>query len=63
MPKLTKLTSLLFLCNIVRKKNISDEVVFLHADKHESMLEIDTMIFMGMIASYVFTISQKRSER
>ena len=27
---------------------MSDEVVFLHADKHESWLQIDTMILMGM---------------
>ena len=31
------------------KKEVSDEVDFLHADKHESLLEIDTMILMGMI--------------
>ena len=49
MPKLIKRTSLLFLCNILRKKYISDEVDFLHADKHESMLQIDIMILMGMV--------------
>ena len=27
------------------KKEVSDEVDFLHADKHESFLQIDTMIF------------------
>ena len=27
------------------KKEVSDEVDFLHADKHESLLQIDTMIF------------------
>ena len=26
---------------------MSDEVDFLHADKHESFLQIDTMIFDG----------------
>ena len=26
---------------------MSDEVDFLHADKHESFLQIDTMIFGG----------------
>ena len=31
------------------QKEVSDEVDFLHADKHESLLEIDTMILMGMI--------------
>ena len=29
------------------KKELSDEVDFLHADKHESLLQIDTMILMG----------------
>ena len=27
------------------KKEVTDEVDFLHADKHESFLQIDTMIF------------------
>ena len=31
------------------KKEVSDEVDFLPADKHESLLQIDTMILMGMI--------------
>ena len=31
------------------KKGVSDEVDFLHADKHERFLQIDTMILMGMI--------------
>ena len=29
------------------KKKVIDEVDFLHADKHESLLQIDTMIFDG----------------
>ena len=29
------------------KKEVSDEVDFLHAVKHESFLQIDTMIFDG----------------
>ena len=29
------------------KKEVSDEVDFLHADKHESLLQIDTMILIG----------------
>ena len=29
------------------KKGVSDEVDFLHADKHESFLQIDAMIFDG----------------
>ena len=28
---------------------MSDEVDFLHADKHESLLEIDSMILTGMV--------------
>ena len=31
------------------KKGMSDEVDFLHADKHESFLKIDTMTLMGMV--------------
>ena len=30
------------------KKKLSDEVDFLHADKHESLLQVDSMILMGM---------------
>ena len=32
-----------------RKKNVSDEVDFLHAEKYESLLQIGTMIFMGLV--------------
>ena len=49
MPKLSKITSLPFLRNVVRKKYVSDEVDFLHADKYGSLLQIDTMILMGMV--------------
>ena len=31
------------------KKKVSDEVDFLHLDKHESLLQLDTMILMGMV--------------
>ena len=44
MPKLPKVTSLLFLCNILRRK-----LIFLHADKQENFLQIDTKNLMGMI--------------
>ena len=54
-----------------RKKQINEEVDFLHADKHESMLQIDTMILMEMVKHSqnsqkkqvynVFTISGRRS--
>ena len=36
------------ICFQYLKKEVSDEVDFLHADKLESLLQIDTMIFMGM---------------
>ena len=50
MPKLPKITSLLFFLQYL-KKEVSDEeaIDFLHADKHESLLQIDTMILMGMV--------------
>ena len=31
------------------KKEVSDEVDFLHADKHESLLRINAMILTGMV--------------
>ena len=31
------------------KKEVSDEVDFLHADKHGSLLQIDAMILMVMV--------------
>ena len=31
------------------KKKVSDEVDFLHADKHESLLQIDTIILIGIV--------------
>ena len=30
------------------KKEVSDEVYFLHVDKHENLIQIDTMIWMGI---------------
>ena len=30
------------------KKELSDEVDFLHADKHESLLQIDSIVLMGI---------------
>ena len=30
------------------KKEVSDEVDILHADKHESLIQIGTMVLMGM---------------
>ena len=31
------------------QKEVSDEVDFLHADNHESLLQIDSVILMGMV--------------
>ena len=31
------------------KKELSDEVDFLHGNKHEGLLQIDSMILMGMV--------------
>ena len=31
------------------KEELSDEVVFLHTDKHESLLQIDSIILMEMV--------------
>ena len=48
VPKLPKITSLL-LQHV--KKEVSDAVDFLHADKHESLLQIDTKIFWWVWSS------------
>ena len=44
MPKLPKITSLPVSLQRV-KKEVNDAVDCLHADKHESLLQIDTKIF------------------
>ena len=49
ITKLPKTKCLLFICNIYLKKEVSVKVDSLHADKHESLLQIDTMILMGII--------------
>ena len=46
MPKLPKMTSLLLLCNIL--KNWVMKLIFWQADKHERLLQIDSIILMGM---------------
>ena len=48
VPKLPKIISLLFLCSFLKKKWVN-EVYFLHADKRESLLQIDTMILKGIV--------------
>ena len=45
---LPKITCLLFLCSILRNKWVI-KLIFLHADKHESFLQIDSMLLMGLI--------------
>ena len=48
MPKLCKITSLLFLCNILRNRGGGcDEIEFLQAGKHKGFLQINTIIFDG----------------
>ena len=50
MRKLPKVAILLFLCHILKerkKKEVSDEVDFLHTDDDEIFLQIDTKIFDG----------------
>ena len=46
MAKLSKIISFLFLCDNLRKKWLM-KLIFLYADKHESFLQIDTLIFDG----------------
>ena len=41
MPKVLKITSVQCLCNILKRIDI------LHADKHESLLQVDSIIFDG----------------
>ena len=69
MSESFKITSLLSF--VILQKEVSDEVDFLHSDQHESILQIDTMIFDGDDQAFakfpkyqvcnIFTISQKRS--
>ena len=51
MPKLLKITSLLFLYYMLRNM-LSDAVEFLHADKDESLLQIDTKMFWWVWSSF-----------
>ena len=49
------------------KKEVSNEVYFLHTDKHESLLQTDAMILKGKVKhsqsfqKSKFAMSQKRS--
>ena len=33
------------------EKEVSDKIYFLHADKHESLLQIDTLTLIGIYSS------------
>ena len=44
VPKLAKVTSLLFLCNILKKRGMT----LLFCMQHESLIEIDAMILMEL---------------
>ena len=50
MPKLPKITFPISLQYL--KKDVSNEIDFLHADKHESLLKTDTIILMGMVKHF-----------
>ena len=50
MLKLLKITSLIFLSNMLRNI-LSDAVDFLRVDNHESLLQIDTKIFSWVWSS------------
>ena len=49
MCELPKIASLLFLYNMLRKKWVVQ--LILHADKHESLLQIDAKIFLWVWSS------------
>ena len=48
MTKVPKITSLLFLFNI-----LGDEVRYLHTDKHESLLQIDSMVVFVFLQGFL----------
>ena len=75
MPKLPKKQVCCFFA-ISYKKEVSDEIDFLHVNKHESLLQIDTVTLIGIVKHSqsspfpkfpssqgynVFTMYQKRS--
>ena len=50
MPKLPKIQNNKFAISLqYLKKESSDEVDFLHTDKDESLLQIDSIILIGML--------------
>ena len=70
MPKLPKIYLLFAVSLQCLWKEISDEVDFLHASKKESLLQVATMILMGMSSilkvpkvkslQYLYNISKKK---
>ena len=48
MPKLHKIINCAISLQYL-KKELSDEVVFLHANQHKSLLQIESMILMDMV--------------
>ena len=48
MPKLPKITKFAISLQYL-KKELSDEIDFLHVDKHESLLQIETMTLIGIV--------------
>ena len=51
MPKLPK-TKTFSISLQYLKREVNDEVDFLHAGKHENLLQIDTMILMEMVKHF-----------
>ena len=67
MPKITQNSKFAISLQYL-KKEVSDEVDFLNADKHENFLQSDTMILTGMVKNlqssqnslqYLYNISKK----
>ena len=51
MPTLPKITIFIFFFFFLQyfKKEVSDEIDFLYTNKHESLLQIDTMTLIGIV--------------
>ena len=65
MPKLPKIFNKFAILLQYVKKEVSDKVDYLLADKHESLPQIDTIIFDGMVkhsqsSQKVCNISKKK---
>ena len=69
MPKMLKILSLQYLGNISRK--VRDKFDFFHEDKHQSFLQVDTIVCGGLSQAsqstqnkfaYIFNIPRKKGE-